>query len=105
MEGIYEYIAKIDEASQVDNSFYLPKEINGTVLVWEETAGQSTVTLLFAVVVFVFGGLSLEKEREKEQLKNRKALLEEAYPELVHKIVLLTGAGMNMKNVLMKITT
>lgn len=104
MEDIYEYTAKIGEASQADNSFYLPKEINGTALVWEEEAGQSTVTLLFAVVVFVFGGLALEKEREKEQLKNRKALLEEAYPELVHKIVLLTGAGMNMKNVLMTIS-
>lgn len=101
IDKIYEYAADKNNASKEQKIFDLPMEIDGVALIWEEDTQNPMINLIFISIIALFVGLALEKEHEKEQLKERKQLLEEAYPEFVHKIVLLTSSGMNMKNALL----
>lgn len=98
-------LQKIEDDVEAENTegastdmLRLPSSVDGIDLKWEEKKKSPGINFFLAAGIGVIFALVLEREREKERLKEREASLRQAYPELVHKLVLLTGAGMNMKS-------
>lgn len=99
MEDAVENELKILESENPDASIVsLPTTIDGKKIQW-----YTKNTPLWPKV-FVFGSLILillwfsGEERKMQQAKERSKALEQDYPEIVYRLVLLIGAGMTVKS-------
>lgn len=77
----------------------LPDTFRGESISWYQPAESSggILTLLTTAILPLL--LLNGKQKEEEKRKKRKEALEYAYPELVSKILLFTGAGLSMRNI------
>lgn len=82
----------------------LPKEVDGVALTWKEK--RENRSLPIAVLGLVAAGcmLAQEKEKKKKEQAERKKLLLRDYPEILSKLILLMGAGMNVVTAWRRIT-
>lgn len=73
----------------------LPQEVDGIKLSWKEKTENRSLPV--AVLGFVAAGciLASEKEQEKQLKKEREKQLQRDYPEILGKLILMMGAGMN----------
>ena len=87
-------IEKEEKLKRGEDTFYLPKEWEGTQVWWEQEKDKSSFYLLFIGCVIVIGIPFLidQREREREQLRKEQLLLD--YPEIMMKYTLLLSAGM-----------
>lgn len=100
---LQEEAQKLNEDSAAD-TFLLPETWNGEKLTWYQKnirAGSGLCVLLLAGILFT---VSEEKNRRDKKEKKRKEQLELAYPGLVSKIQLMTGAGLSIRNVFRRLT-
>lgn len=74
----------------------LPKEVDGVALSWEKKAENRSVFV--AVLGFIVAGciLASEKEKRKKEQKEREQQMLRDYPDILDKLILLMGAGMNV---------
>ena len=74
----------------------LPKEVDGVALSWEKKAENRSVFV--AVLGFIAAGciLASEKEKRKKVQKERVQQMLRDYPDILGKLILLMGAGMNV---------
>lgn len=74
----------------------LPKEVDGVSLSWEKKAENRSVFV--AVLGFIAAGciLASEKEKRKKVQKEREQQMLRDYPDILDKLILLMGAGMNV---------
>lgn len=100
---LQEEAEKLNQSSS-GNRFLLPGEWKGRKLQWfqkNEQAGSGLCLLLLAGIFFCAAS---DRNRREQAEKKRKEQLELAYPELVSKIQLMTGAGLSVRNVFRRLT-
>lgn len=73
----------------------LPKEIDNVRLSWKEKIENRSLPLVVLGVVAAVCILASEKEKEKKQKKEWEKQLQMDYPEILGKLILMMGAGMN----------
>ena len=75
----------------------MPKEVDGTKIIWREAKDNTSICILFLVIVAAVV-LYYGKDSELHtQVKRRKREMEIDYAEIVSKLVLFLGAGMTVK--------
>lgn len=81
----------------------LPEEVDGKAVTWkEQTENRSMIAVLLGIAGAV-GIILREKEEEKREKTKRQDQLLLDYPEIVSKLSLLLGAGMNISTAWEKI--
>lgn len=88
----------ITEQNQLEDVDYieLPQQVNGKKIVWKEpTINRSLIIVLMGAVLSV-GIFVREKEEKKRSKTEREKQMMLDYPEIVSKLSLLLGAGMNI---------
>ncbi len=95
LDGIRE---ELDVENGKTGSAYveLPQEMEGTALAWEEKTGNRGILMAFLGAVGAAAILLKEKEEKKKKDTERERQMMEDYPEIVSKLSLLMGAGMNI---------
>ncbi len=101
-KNLEEYLLDSEKSSRQEESWQLPQVWEGQELKWSEKRENRAllflaITIAAAVLVYVFSDHDLHKKLEK-----RKAVLGKEYPELVHELVLLVGAGMTTRGAFQK---
>lgn len=99
--------AEILEALEIENSeknieevLKLPESAAGQSLVWHEKISNPSLNLTIVGLIILVLLIANNREQQNKQLKLRSEQLMEDYPDLIHQIVLLSSAGMNMTAVL-----
>lgn len=102
-DKIKDILAKENER---EGSSYLelPKDLEGKSLIWKEKRENRSMTAVLLGTVGAMGIFLREKERKKrKELARRQQMLLD-YPEIVSKLSLLLGAGMNIMTAWEKIS-
>lgn len=102
-EMAIETLKEEEKKEPFKTGFQLPKEVGSyTVEVLENQQVKGYVILIFCIGV---GALFFYREEDnmKSQLKERREQLLKEYPEFIHQLVLLIGAGMTLKSAFQRI--
>lgn len=92
-----EALAGLERETSEEDGFYLPEEI-GSVKIKKPDSSRSLIGLLVVAVMFIPFALVIAKRQEKEkEKKRREEELLAAYPRLVTKLTLFTGAGLSLR--------
>lgn len=78
------------------NQLELPKEVNGVKISWKKKGEKRGLVVAGVGIIAAGCVLASEKEKEKKAQKEREQQLLWDYPEILGKLILLTGAGMNV---------
>lgn len=97
-------ILAADEEQKTEKVLALPKEVCGQRVTYslgdkKQYAGYFIALLVIAVVLYAAKDRDLEKKTRQRQ---RELFL--VYPEFISQFVLLTGAGMTVRNVLLRLS-
>lgn len=93
----------LDESSREGERLELPVQMDGAAIQWRErTESNSWKIILLSVVAAVLVFIGKEKDLQNQEKKRKKQMLMD-YPELVSKITLLLGAGMNIRTAFGKV--
>ena len=96
------YLVDTEEACREEQNWQLPESWNGEKIEWSQKNEDKSLllwtgSLATAVLIYFFSDWDLHKK-----LEERKRVLGEEYPNLVHELVLLVGAGMTTKGAFLK---
>lgn len=95
--GAEQTLTELEQKTEGEKGFYLPEEI-GTVAVGIPEKRLSMAGLLAAVILLLPVVLFLAKRQEKEKERKRRGdELLAAYPRLITKLTLYTGAGLSLR--------
>lgn len=98
-------LMELEKETKEEKGFYLPKEI-GRVLVGVPEKNGSVAGVLAAGVLLLPVVLILAKRQEKEKArKRREEELLAAYPRLITKLTLYTGAGLSLRGAWERLAT
>lgn len=97
---------KIREAAEEQNTdgaeqlYRLPKEIEGKTLIWKKAPDRTgnLIAVFGLLAAFLYGGAQEEKREKARRLWEEE--MRKDYPEVVSALVLLLGAGLNMRKAL-----
>lgn len=97
---VREEIEKKEEKALYDEKLVLPTTIEDVQIARTDTGEVTPAHVLF--MGFLAAGLLLLREQENNRIEERKRqeMLKRSYPWFVNEMVLLFGAGMQMKNIL-----
>lgn len=97
---VKEQIEKKEDKALYDEQLILPTIIEDVQITRADTSEITPVHVLF--IGFLAAGLLLLREQENKHIEERKRqeLLKRSYPWFVNEMVLLFGAGMQVKNIL-----
>jgi hypothetical protein len=97
MDVITKAIATKQQESAFSESFYLPEEISGIAVNWQEIKTPSGLYLwLMVVVAAVITFIGQDHDLQKKVvLRDRQ--IDRDYPELVRKLALYLGAGLTLR--------
>lgn len=97
LNGAQEDLLRLEEETSGADGFYLPEAIGAVTIGLSEKKNSVLVWvaifLLFLPFVIIIGK---QQEREKERKQKSEALLA-AYPQLITKLTLYTGAGLSLR--------
>lgn len=96
---VKEQINKKEDKALYEEQFILPANINGIQII--RTDGNRISPSHVLVIGIIIAGLLLLREREniRNQEKRREEMLKRSFPWFVNELVLLLGAGMQVKNI------
>jgi len=97
------YLAEAEKGSREEEAWQLPQIWNGQEISWKQKRSNKSLMLFTgavaaAVLVYYTSDYDLHTRLEKR----KKALIRD-YPDLVHELVLLIGAGMTIRGAFRKI--
>lgn len=95
---------RVNENRKNDEYYLLPQKLGNLNLKWSyaEDSSLMIVALLLLMIPFLLGALSDQKVREAAF--ERRLQLEMDYPEIMWKMTLLIGAGMNLSSAFFRIS-
>lgn len=95
----------IAEENQQEDSLYvkLPKKVEGKAVDWRIEKEHTSFLMLLMASALAVGWVLREKEHERRQEMQRQAQMQLDYSEIVGKLSLLLGAGMNISSAWEKI--
>lgn len=92
-----EVLENLERDTSFEDGFYLPENVGEVTLEFSETSGSVPGLIPVAVLVLPFLILLANRqEKEKEKRKKEEDLLT-AYPQLITKLTLYTGAGLSLR--------
>ena len=96
---VLEEVEKTEKETSYKEGFLLPVKIDGVKITRIDDGGITPFHVL--VIGLIFAGLLLlrEKENSRQAEQKRKEQLQRCYPWFVNELVLLLGAGMQVKNI------
>jgi tight adherence protein C len=94
---IQQEISDINRETKDEEYIRLPKEIGGKPVSWKAEKEYSELTIGFLGILGVFIVFYMKDKTVEKLMEKRKQQLLRDYPELVAKMVLLTGAGMTVQ--------
>ncbi len=102
-ERLYKALEKADKASENEETFPLPDELDGEILEW---SAQDNMQWLYTFVIALCVAVSiyfLKDEDLKKEIKKRERQMRLDYPEVVSKLFVYLGAGMTVRTAWEKI--
>lgn len=97
--GVLEKLEKAEKETSYEKGFLLPVKIE-EVQITRIDKGRITSVHVLVIGVMIAGLLLLrEKENSRQAEQRRKEKLQRCYPWFVNELVLLLGAGMQVKNI------
>lgn len=94
---IQEEIQKTDMNSQTEETIKLPKTVDGKkIYYYKQTDNRGMVVILIAILAGILFYIQ-EIQNQGQEIKKRQQQMMEDYPEIVNKMALFLGAGMNVK--------
>jgi hypothetical protein len=98
--GVLQHLVQKEKDSVYDEEFTLPVSVDG-VSIRESRQSGITSGEVFVIGVILCGLLLLrEKENNRQREQKRQEKLRRCYPWFVNELVLLLGAGMQVKNII-----
>lgn len=95
--GAKKELQSLEEETAGEDGFYLPEEIGAVSVGLPEEADTTWAVIVIAVLFLPFA-LFFTKHQEKEKEKKRRAdELLAAYPQVITKLTLYTGAGLSLR--------
>lgn len=94
-EGIGSLVS-VQNGQEGSDYITLPKEIGGKEIRWREETVNRGFVVLFLAAALAFGMVLREKEEKKRKANQREKQMMMDYSEIVGKLSLLLGAGMNI---------
>lgn len=101
LESWMEHQMSMEGSDQVQ----LPTEIAGKSLSWSEQREYITPQILLVEVLAVVLLLVISKRKNQEEEKKKLIEMERDYPDIVHQLSLLLGAGMTTRQAWNKLST
>ena len=97
--GVKNKLDKVQKDALYEETLVLPSDIDGTKI--ERVDDKNVEPIHITIFGFILSGLLLVKEVEDKKERERKRIdhLRRSYPWFVNEMVLLLGAGMQVKNI------
>ena len=98
--GVQEKLEEIEEKASHEEGFRVATQINGVDIMRTDQSDVTPEQVLLAGVILVVLMLLREQENKRRKQEYRKDCLRRSYPWFVNELVLLLGAGMQVRNIL-----
>jgi len=95
-----DYIQGLEEKAMYNEGFYIPTQVEDVEIKRLDEGKVSSGQVLVAGVIMAALLFMREQENKKRLLEKRKEDLIRSYPWFVNELVLLLGAGMQVRNIL-----
>lgn len=99
-EEIENYLESENDPENNHAQLRLPDDVLGQSVLWTEKAAYTGEKLLLMIVIIVICAALYYRSLPRQNLEKRQMQIVSDYPKFIHKIVLLTEAGMNMRSAL-----
>ena len=93
----WESLAELERKTSEEDGFSLPEQIGGVTIGLAEESSVLPGVLSVAVVFLPFALLAAGRQEREKAKKRRKEELLRAYPQLITKLTLYTGAGLSLR--------
>ena len=104
IKDISHLLIKADEQTLTDEKIILPASYNGKELFWSEKITDSSFLLLILALIGAAGAYLLKDEDLKKAMQERNKQMLMDYPQFVSQLVLYMGAGMTVRNIIIKLS-
>ncbi len=102
-ESLQKILVREDKKQLQEEFFRLPDRLLGKKVTYRMLDAEKGVMYPFIVLILVLVLYFLKDRDLSDQLRRRQYNLEAAYPDFTEKFVLLFGAGMNVRNIFLRI--
>lgn len=102
-DNLRKMLDQSDKLYQTNDKIYLPKQMQGFSILWEERKEENSVFVLllgFAGALLILWGM--DRDIQKKDKQRREELIR-CYPDFVSRLQLYMGAGMTAKNAFLKL--
>lgn len=104
IDEIMQQIEAENMDGQYKDNFMLPSKAAGQTIEWKEAKNNMAMQIILLMILLsVVWGIYCAGKGKRE-IKKREQQLKEDYPNFIHKLVLLTNAGVNTRSALQMIT-
>lgn len=93
----WESLEEAEKSTAEEDTFLLPEEIGGVTVGLPEKQSVLPIVVLVAVVLLPFVLFTARRQEKEKERKRREEELLHAYPQLVTKLSLYTGAGLSLR--------
>ena len=101
---IKEMLHKADADSKTEESILLPQSYNGSDLIWTEKITDNSFLLLMLTLIGGVASYVLKDKELKQKVEERNRQMLMDYPQFVSQLVLYMGAGMTVRNIILKLS-
>ncbi len=103
-QGMQAVLSEADEATVHEEHLILPAKIGETAYTWSGKI-RDYAGVLFLLILAAASGVYVMKDRDLEdRARKRGEELSRAYPQFVSTLALYLGAGMTVRNIMMKLS-
>ena len=104
LKDIRQLLTKADEESLTGEKILLPTSYNGNELIWSEKVTDNSLLLLLLAFIGAGASYVLKDEELKKAMQDRSRQMLMDYPQFVSQLVLYMGAGMTVRNIVIKLS-
>lgn len=101
---IKKLLQKADEESVMEERILLPESYNGEELIWSEKVTDNSFLLLLLTLIGGAASYVLKDKELKKAMDERNKQMLQDYPQFVSQLVLYMGAGMTVRNIILKLS-
>ena len=89
--------------SDTEEWYYLPAVWNGSRLTWKKNNNETILGVVFLALVFPVLLVMRERQSAADKKKKERQQMLQDYPEILSKLTLLLGAGINLRKAIWRI--
>ena len=103
-KDISQLLLKADEETITGKKIILPNSYDGKELIWSEKITDNSFLLLLLALIGAVASYLLKDEDLKKAIQERNKQMLMDYPQFVSQLVLYMGAGMTVRNIIIKLS-